>query len=467
MPTVQTIDPEFNFTGTGRFSWLTDEQADEARDVSTGQDRTDVGVTPIEDLEDAFGLTKIKLERTYAAGGSTCELTGHVPYETNTGFLKQATQPDAHLYLELDLRVTTDSEEQTSGRLFTGEMTKATLNEEQLLTLTFTDKRYQLNQYGVELNTKKGDATVDTIVRNILRDAGFFPNDDFVINISDPVTVNSNYGKDGKATLINVLRDLAEQQDAMLWIDEYNTIHFVDQQSREKEVYMPMGIISYNAGQGTADTNSVIVNTPHDDTGLNPWGATTREMSQGSASVKPDNQPEATGKKLTDNNVSAIGAQNRAQNRLATQQMATDSGELEIVGDPRITPLDQIQIVDPPVASPIGPGTYTAKRVTHKISASNGYTMNISLGKDIEQIFQSIYNQSDVNKQEPKEGSLWSKLNPRKFKLNANPFTFAPIEFGERLVNENMRNLRKSYQLSTGNFEAFDDEDDDDSDTNS
>lgn len=371
---------------------------------------TNVGGSHIGDVRNAFNrleqqdqipITEAEIVQPAGIGGA--EATFKTWLDDPFG-LQYAVTP----YTEVTLRLSINEHP-----VFTGTVQKVTQDEEGIITITSMDARAQLNRYTVRLETREEGQPSTKLVRDFLIEEGPFTADEVHIDIDDPVTIQESFGTNNRKKLVRVLKFVAERDGATFWVDRNNEIHYSDIPVAHR---IPLEFItSLNAGSSKTDNTTVIAEGPATDSPFNFFGNnhTTHTQTRATASKgKEDNRMTLH----KDNNLRSVDQNaNMAVSTMASSDIMKRAGEIELLGEPRITAWDQVLIgeEDVPEWSPIARGTYTVQEVTHTLSPSDGFLTTLKVGQSLEQVYAWTHDTRGVadRKQEKSAGILEKVLD--------------------------------------------------------
>lgn len=375
------------------------------------------------DIIDQFDVTSFTIKRAFSGGGSTASITGIVPQETELSVLDDATAHDARVELEVTVD-TTLGDVDVRERIFTGVITKVTKDHRRRVTIECMDRRELLNRHRVTLDTRSEGETTRTILQKLFREAGL-TKDEYVIDIEPELsnearqdipgkttvtadgsgsTISRAYGVEQPVKLFSVLADLARIEDAALWIDRYNDIHFETVPDFRYFEDLPY-IVSLTEGSEQSNKSTVIVDSTYDSTGLGAILPNAGENRRESASVSEDTSNPYS---IDTKSVHDISAQRkRATAELSGDILSQNSGRVKVVGQPYFEPNDQVDLVDIPEWAPLNEDTYTIKSLEHKLDPQTGFTTTLDLGRDLESLYDAFVNKSTY--QQRKLGAVKTK----------------------------------------------------------
>lgn len=429
MPFTQAIDVNigFNVSVSASQSEIESHLQDENSQIASKIASISDGYALRSDLQ-LTGITNVEVTRPAGIGGSEAEVKA--PIE-NPDVLKGITVPGVRFEIYVDVY---------DVRLFTGEIIKATENEEGLVTITAQDARRDLMSYTVRLDTPPSGIPSTKIIQNLLIEDGPFEDDevrlgyessgsgsdseitDSLTNFlsssptdyegkNDPVNVRLNTGNGARPTLYKVIKDIAEVQHAYAYIDEYNRFNF--QPIPAVNVWEPEYIISLNAGSSDSTTDRVIVEAPRTDVMGGTFGHQYANSKSTRSEAKSESGSNEKAKLLKHQNLTSVeAADNAAVDSFVGSELSTESGTVKAVGFPVPTPFDQLELTNLPEHTSLPEGNYTITEITHKISADSGYTTEAKVGKDLESIYESIISndQAKSTVDDLREEGYWEKL---------------------------------------------------------
>lgn len=364
------------------------------------------GSDVFQQLGELMSVVSAEVERPYGAAGGTATIEVVFPDQVDLDVFTLTASPGLDITGTVALATTLgESNQYFEDTLFTGTLTTVSQNKEGIVTLEFSDKRYQLNKYNVRLDTGDG-AQVDTIARDLLTESSLDLAEGepggFVIDIDDPIEIDGTFGLEEGKDLYQVLETLARKQQAFLFIDRQNTVNFVTTPVSRK-IYA-RNIIEIEAGDSNQDTGRVLVKTTQnsesgafDVTGyqqkISVAGHTLVGSSGSGNSEKAKKAPT-----IDDPNVTEKGARRRAGSEYINQVQSASSGTVTILGNPVYRIHDTVVVEDLPNYVSLPEGTYTVKRVLHTIDSSNGYTTELELSPDIGEAYANMFELTDYER---------------------------------------------------------------------
>lgn len=324
---------------------------------------------------------------------------------------------DHPLDITVDIQVenlnTGDRLDGDQARVFTGHVIGVKESHDGTVTFNAMDSRHYLNKNMVSIDPGENGQYPPNIAQDILSEIGYPPDwsdeaDEKYyrrLSLEGSERIHDAWGINSNVTAFEVLRDLARREDAWIYIDEFNNIHFTDtpefstwgEPDPSNKTLPP--IIEYESGGEEANEN-VIVESSYDETGL------TSFVSLGDKTVSETGTGLFVGDKITDQNVFNRSALEKERDwDLVQKELMTDSGTVQVVGDPRLEPDDQVILTDNIITqfSPISNGTYTAKTIRHIVNGSDGYQTELELGKDLESLYEQFVEVSNNAEEKRRE----------------------------------------------------------------
>lgn len=403
----------------------------------------DVGISGGRDVfPDLLSVVDCEVERVFGGGGS--QATIEVVFSDllnleqknafNTGVDGGADdnvfEPGEEIEVTVDVTVTDISPSKTqtiTRRIFTGTVVRVIESDKRIVTLECLDYRHQLNKSMVRLDTTEDGVRTPEIVRNILTGEGsvgdglgLVEGEDFFISTGALETnkrINESWGVESHATAFTVLQELAYEEASTVHIDRFNNVYFTKfpPHTRYRAGDIPP-IVEWESGDEET-SEDVIVESEYDETGLGVYAPTSSKPNR-------DGPPgdRQVGEEIHQNNVFERQAIEKIR---ASEQvdinLKQNSGVITCVGDPRIDPYDMFEMNEDVINgfSPISVGDYMSKTVRHQITGNDGYTVEIELGRDPEELFEDFSGRAsgvvfddwskEVNNSE-EEGGFWDFL---------------------------------------------------------
>lgn len=327
-------------------------------------------------------ITEVEISRPAGMGGSQAMVKAYLP---ETSGLEYAVAP----YTDVELKVKLNGE-----WAFTGTVIRVTENEEGIVTIDAMDARRQLHTHTVRLDLRDNGTPSSAVIEDLLVTDGPFDEDQVIINLPAEQTISAEFGDKRRAPLREVLKYILQREHAFAYVDRKNRI--IIQPCPPIQWLTANQIISFDAGDTKDDNTTVIAEAPQADSQLNFFGShhTAQSVSRGSASKGEENGQT----KLVKDNVSKSVKQstNQAVDAQVRMDFINTIGEVELVGDHRITPFDDLTIENLPDHAEMAEGTYAVQEVIHKISASNGFTTTVKLTTDLGTLWDTITDPQDV-----------------------------------------------------------------------
>jgi hypothetical protein len=226
-----------------------------------------------------------------------------------------------------------------------------------------------------------------------------------------------------------------------LWIDKQKTIRI--ESKPDSTVTIPQLITEMDAGDKQRSTETV-VKTPYDQTGVGKYSATGANMAKSSEWSEWEISGEA-GEEKTQKAITAYDVNNSkdaaryAKSMYISDELSKTYGKLKTMGNPLISTYDDIVLSHIPDMSPISRGAYSAKKVVHEISAKEGFTTEIDLGKSVKGMRIALSNNIGENTRRTppeKNGGLFDLSTPGPiYKMLTESFETANVNAGERKTN--------------------------------
>lgn len=334
-------------------------------------------------------------------------LPGDVDLNSHFSGLGPEARRDEELTLTVDIEVTNMRQHsfgQFGKRIFTGTVIKVEQDDKRTVTFHAIDRRHDLNRYMVVLDTTEEPQPTSDIIHNVLGESSQYGKglslergEDYTINIrGEEVNIKGTWGIDGHATVWEVLLDVTRAQGLTMYIDGENTLHITDWPEYKR--YTSYGnnqlapILNWEGG-GEQQGTDVIVESPYDETGLGMYAPVSGEPNTSRIEENEDGERKEIGDRIVENNVYTRRAlENVKKWEEISSSLMRDSGKVTVLGDPRINPYDKVTLDKYAIdgMSPISMGTYTVKRVYHKISSQEGFVTELHLGVDTEELFEKF-----------------------------------------------------------------------------
>lgn len=366
-------------------------------------------INKVQELGPQTQITKLEIENTNGVGGNYCKITALFPPGVDPEILSIGSFPGSEVTVEVTVGVIFDSRfgepTRTDAAIcFTGILKKASQNEKGLIDLEFVGLSGELSKRTIRLDTVEGGEPIPSLVREILDNGlgleemdgsqadGYDPNADFNIEVENPVLIKRDYGAESNIGVKDVLIDLAMEQDAFLFVDESNVLHFVDRP--QVDTFKLSGILEGEGGEEQETTEDILVNSSRDALGLGLLldGATER-VKNVTRNVRLPNGSETKQRTLRVDGPDVQQTSLRALSEMRKEVEAPKTGNITVPGSPLFSPNDQVFI--PPIAGhTLLVGEYTIKKVTHMINPTKGYRMNLELGNSLASVFERVYKDS-------------------------------------------------------------------------
>lgn len=348
---------------------------------------------------------------------------------------------------------------ETSGyyRVFTGRPIEVIKKEDGIVKFKFMNNRLRLNKRFLTLEVNEEGNTVYAILDEILTDIGDLkkgPDED--VNTSrfetspdydyllDPYLkdndFNGAYGLEEPVSLFQVLQGIAIRNAMHLWIDKHNTIRI--ERKPDTTITIPQLITDLEAGDKQEATETV-VKTPYDQTGVGKFSATGASMSKSIEyadwEISSKEGEETVQKSITAYDVNdSKEAANYAKSMYISDELSKNYGKMITIGNPVVSTYDDIVLSHIPDMMPISEGSYSAKQVVHKISAKEGFTTEIQLGRSVGAMRRTLHaNIGENERREPPETNEADALLDVNDLLNAQyAKTTSGITEGARKIAE-------------------------------
>lgn len=305
-------------------------------------------------------------------------------------------------------------------RLFVGDLTSATQNEEGIVTIEAYDKMLALKNKLVTVNTTIPRYASD-VATDLLVDAGFLvsrqpefldtftegtalvaPKDDYPTGDSQNPRLYGS-GRAGEP-LDSVLRDLSKKLGAQFWVDRRNVIRIEPYPPHDK--FDVAHVLSLEEGSDTLDKKEVIVKggSAVTDQGLGAHNLYRDLSITGRSTIGEtgDNKVEEGTFVVKDKNATT---QNEANMMAVSGALdvgkRTQAGEIEVSGNVDIELYDEVTVDQLEVTIPEDPlglaynpelwdNTYTVRGVTHLVNSQDGFRTTMKLSPSLSEITENL-----------------------------------------------------------------------------
>jgi len=346
-----------------------------------------------------MNATNIEVERVYGAGGSTATVDLVFPTGVDPTPFRGLTHPETDLELTVEATTSfTDLENTDAGesrRIFTGSPTKVIQREDGTIRVEALDRRKLLNEHYVQVDTQVEGESTEALIDDFLgEELGLVRGTDYIIDFpEDSVVVHGVFGSEQPENLFQVLAELALIQDVHFWIDRENTIRF--EAIPELDTYGLTKIVGFGSGSESNPNQSVIAQSPYDESGLGVFDFTGSSMMRAGAGYEgfSDTPGAVIGDRYTLNQAnltSTDAVDSRAVAEFFQDALTQSSGTVTVLGEPLLDPYDQVILYDLPDWAPVALGEYNVKAVRHIISPRNGYLTELELGDSLRSLFADL-----------------------------------------------------------------------------
>lgn len=413
MPT-QSITVDVQLTGSVDFPGFDPEvhQAETRKIFETAKEIARGDQQTLDRLSGDLATISMEVERVYGLWPSVAELEVVFPNTLeDAGALEIGSKPG----------VTVEAEISVNGvKIFTGDVRGIEFDDEGVVTLeAFTG--IKLVDHTVRLDTGEDGVPSTALVYDLLigdpgaplsddevvlgfggvdkaplkagtKSTGKELDDEFKTRFkryldADPITpeqIRYSTSSDTDERLVRVLADVSKKQHAYTYWDSAGRLHWSEVPPIAS--WNPSRFITeIQAGSSDSENTVTIVEAPSISDRLGVWDTHTRSTT--TAKVGRKNAPPGKTRRIHDNNVRSVReAVNQAVDDLASSDLIKESGTLTLVGDPRVSPYDEIIIKNLPPWAKLAEGAYTAQKVRHIVDPNDGYLTEIEVGESLEDL---------------------------------------------------------------------------------
>lgn len=232
------------------------------------------------------------------------------------------------------------------------------------------------------------------ILKRILINKGPFKSENVKIDIKNPNNISKNVGIESTRNLRDAVEMICSYQGALFYADARDRLVITTNplSSGLAKVWKPTVFKSASKGDEENTKKRVIVRSTKEGPIAGILSSETTAASVGKKSATANQTEVVTDHTVSDKKTAA----QVALTELIRNQTNSNAGTVTLIGDPRVRAYDGIVVELPSDQTPLVGlnGRYTIKNVTHTFSATDGYTTEVDLMKDLKTVYENLTDQS-------------------------------------------------------------------------
>jgi hypothetical protein len=284
-------------------------------------------------------------------------------------------------------------------QIYKGTISGVVEQEDGLVKVELISRLSKLTQnHSLTASDVNNEPPTTEILKRILINKGPFISENVKIDINNANNIAKNVGIESTRNLRDAVEMICSYQGALFYADARDRLVITTNplSSGLAKVWKPTVFKSASKGDEENTKKRVIVRSTEDDPIANILSSGTTTASVGKKSATANQTEVVTDHTVSDKKTAA----QVALTELIRNQTNSNAGTVTLIGDPRVRAYDGIVVELPSDQTPLVGlnGRYTIKNVTHTFSATDGYTTEVDLMKDLKTVYENLTDQSGFAK---------------------------------------------------------------------
>lgn len=280
-------------------------------------------------------------------------------------------------------------------QIYKGTISKVVEQEDGIVKVELISRLSKLTQnHSLTASDIKNKPSTTELLKRLLIEKGPFRSENVKIDITSPNSVAKNVGIESTRNLRNAVEMICSYQGALFYADARDRLVITTNplSSGLTKVWKPTVFKSASKGDEENTKKRVIVRSTKEGPIAGILSSETTAASVGKKSATANQTEVVTDHTVPDKKTAA----QVALTELIRNQTNSNAGTVTLIGDPRVRAYDGIVVELPSGQTPLVGlnGRYTIKNVTHTFSATDGYTTEVDLMKDLKTVYENLTDQS-------------------------------------------------------------------------
>jgi hypothetical protein len=280
-------------------------------------------------------------------------------------------------------------------QIYKGTISGVVEQEDGLVKVELISRLSKLTQnHSLTASDVNNEPPTTEILKRILINKGPFISENVKIDINNANNIAKNVGIESTRNLRDAVEMICSYQGALFYADARDRLVITTNplSSGLAKVWKPTVFKSASKGDEENTKKRVIVRSTKDGPIAGILSSETTAASVGKKSATANQTEVVTDHTVPDKKTAA----QVALTELIRNQTNSNAGTVTLIGDPRVRAYDGIVVELPSDQTPLVGlnGRYTIKNVTHTFSATDGYTTEVDLMKDLKTVYENLTDQS-------------------------------------------------------------------------